>query len=42
MTALPEVPVVGQFESNKLTISSLVHTWSEIPACIAGVTLSVW
>jgi hypothetical protein len=29
------------FASNRLTISSMLHTWSETPTSIAGVTRSV-
>lgn len=34
--------VVGQFESSKPTISSMVQTWSATPAAIAGVCFNVW
>ena len=34
----PDKQVVAQFESNKEMISSKLHTWSETPAAIAGVT----
>lgn len=35
------IRVVGQFESSKPANSSKDHTWSAIPACIAGVTRKV-
>jgi len=33
--------IVGQFETVNFTISSVVHTWSLMPAAIAGVVNSV-
>jgi len=33
--------VVGQFESSRATISSMVQRWSAMPAATAGVVLSV-
>ena len=34
--------VVGQFESNKFTMSMIVHSRPVIPAATAGVVPSVW
>jgi hypothetical protein len=35
-------PVVGQSDSRGFTMSSTLHSWSAIPAAMAGVVFRVW